>query len=184
MIDEIIEFEWDMFTHVQNIGGRANCQDDNDTFKLMRNSQFLIWDMDSLRLYDGDLKIAILGKENLTAEKYAYMMRDTDPENYEKIKLNLPLVSEEKETIVNNLVSMQLDWTREFRDDYPSIGRNGRPLTKEESLGTASIESYARGEFSTYSVETLKSLTMCFEGYRDKKINPVYKIMDAEMHGY
>ena len=32
MIDEIIQLEWEQFDKVQNVGGRANCQDDFKTF--------------------------------------------------------------------------------------------------------------------------------------------------------
>ena len=52
MIAEIMEIEWDMFQHVQNIGGRASCQDDWETFEIMRLSQYENWTDEMLRLMD------------------------------------------------------------------------------------------------------------------------------------
>jgi len=41
----ILELEWDMFTNVTNVGGRASCQDDRKTFIIMRKAQAHIWSM-------------------------------------------------------------------------------------------------------------------------------------------
>ena len=37
-IEEIIKIEWQMLQTVDNIGGRASCQDDDETFYIMRRS--------------------------------------------------------------------------------------------------------------------------------------------------
>lgn len=39
----IIRMEWELFDKVQNIGGRASCQDQWSTFQIMRSSQLLAW---------------------------------------------------------------------------------------------------------------------------------------------
>ncbi|MDY2738998.1 MAG: DUF4125 family protein [Acidaminococcus sp.] len=36
LIQRIIEREWTLFDEVHNIGGRASCQDDRETFFIMR----------------------------------------------------------------------------------------------------------------------------------------------------
>ena len=67
LINQIISEEYRMFSEVQNIGGRASCQDDYDTFYIMRCAQhnMLAWGRDpydnqggaSIRLYfSGELK--------------------------------------------------------------------------------------------------------------------------------
>lgn len=43
IIEQIVEMEWEMFQNVRNTGGRVACQDDFETFDVMRKSQFLIW---------------------------------------------------------------------------------------------------------------------------------------------
>ena len=42
LINQIISEEYRMFSEVQNIGGRASCQDDYDTFYIMRCAQHSI----------------------------------------------------------------------------------------------------------------------------------------------
>ena len=39
LMSEIIKLEWDMFSHVSNVGGPASCQMRPDTYKIMRKSQ-------------------------------------------------------------------------------------------------------------------------------------------------
>ena len=51
MITSIISREWDFFDKVQNKGGRAGCQDDFETFNIMRKSQFLAWNEETLKNY-------------------------------------------------------------------------------------------------------------------------------------
>ena len=40
LTDGIVAAEWFMFDKVNNIGGRADCQDDLETFSIMRRSFF------------------------------------------------------------------------------------------------------------------------------------------------
>ena len=38
IINEILEKEWKYFSNLNNIGGRADCQDNREDFIIMRNS--------------------------------------------------------------------------------------------------------------------------------------------------
>ena len=42
-IEAVVDIEWIQFQQVHNEGGRASCQDDRETFEIMRKSQFLAW---------------------------------------------------------------------------------------------------------------------------------------------
>ena len=39
-IEKLIQMEWEDFQKVNNEGGRASCQDDPETFFIMRRSHF------------------------------------------------------------------------------------------------------------------------------------------------
>lgn len=43
LIQQIIAIEWPMFQTVHNWRERADCQDDEHTFTIMRLSQFSAW---------------------------------------------------------------------------------------------------------------------------------------------
>ena len=74
VVNDIIEREWEMFQKTQNIGGRAACQDQFDTFYANRYSQHSIWQPDTLESYRNDLIAAGMAGRNLIAEKYGYMI--------------------------------------------------------------------------------------------------------------
>ena len=38
IINKILEKEWKYFSNLNNIGGRADCQDNREDFIIMRNS--------------------------------------------------------------------------------------------------------------------------------------------------
>ena len=84
MIKEIIEREWEFFQKVQNIGGRASCQDDFETFNIQRTAQFKVFYQDVLESYLNDLKYYKNIGRNPVEEKYARMMESNDPLNYNK----------------------------------------------------------------------------------------------------
>ena len=76
LIDEIIAMEWWQFQAVENEGGRASCQDDLETFTIMRKSQFLAWDTDVIESYHRDISAAREACRNLITEKYGLVEVD------------------------------------------------------------------------------------------------------------
>lgn len=156
IIEQIVEMEWEMFQNVRNTGGRAACQDDFETFDVMRKSQFLIWDLPLLESYWQDLQEGKAQGRNLVMEKYAYMMESTAPKEYEAIATGLPKISEEKQAMVEQIVAIQVGWREEFTEKYPHLSGQARIIhTSEDTLYDISFETYLRGELKTYSMQTL-----------------------------
>ena len=156
IIEQIVEMEWEMFQNVRNTGGRAACQDDFETFDVMRKSQFLIWDLPLLESYWQDLQEGKAKGRNLVMEKYAYMMESTAPKEYEAIATGLPKISEEKQAMVEQIVAIQVGWREEFAEKYPHLSGQARIIhTSEDTLYDISFETYLRGELKTYSMQTL-----------------------------
>ena len=155
--EDILNREWNLFQQVQNVGGRASCQEDERTFRIMRAAQFEAWNEAMLASYRQDLIQAEEAGRNPLSEKYGYMMRSTHPQEYEQIQDLLPPVSPEKERLVEEILAMEISQTAKFRAMYPNLGRRGRPLTTaEDHDAVTSVETYTRGELQTYSERTLE----------------------------
>lgn len=163
LIDEIIAMEWWQFQAVDNEGGRAECQDDLETFTIMRKSQFLAWDTEVIESYYADVIAAREACRNLITEKYGRMMESTAPSEYENIKAHFPEIPPSQKALIEEAVAINVRWEEDFVRKYPKLGGNGRSIhTSEDNPWNTSVETYARGELSTYSPETAeKYLAMC-----------------------
>ena len=54
LVNELVMLEWQAFDKVQNEGGRASCQDDWDTFSIMRRAQYDTWTDEMLKSFTDD----------------------------------------------------------------------------------------------------------------------------------
>ena len=184
--NKIIAMEWDMFQDVNNIGGRAACQDDWDTFYIMRHSQMAIMDDMTLTSYLEDLNEAVLSGRNLMMEKYAHMMESTDPEYYEKeLKNNLPGIDDTTKKLAAEIADRMTDAELDFAGKYPKFSLKGRPVT-EGSGGDTSIRTYAFGELQTYSDRTLRHFLRSIKALERKNENIAYMVHNdtAKFYGY
>jgi hypothetical protein len=156
-IERIIDLEWAMFTEVDNVGGRADCQDDLDTFRIMRRSQFEAWDARTLESYLDDLRAARENGRNLVAMKYGYMMEFSFPEEYASVRDKLPPVSGKKRLLAEGITAIHLAWRAELLPLFPHVFGQGRPeLVADEADGFVSAESYSMGELQSMSERTLE----------------------------
>lgn len=180
----IVADEWEMFQQVKGIGGRAPCQDERETFVIMRLSQFESWPYDVIESYLNDLEEAKSCGRNLVMEKYAYMMEETDPEYFASAKKLLPAVSEEKRAMAQEITAQYMLWEKEVDILYPNVRRNGRAATTVSPDGTASMENYLRSELMTYSEKTLGLLLACIkkEPHRNLYMLSMEKL--AKAYGY
>lgn len=164
LIDEVIEREWEQFQYVQNEGGRADCQDDHETFVIMRKSQFMNWTQELLESYRQDLIEAEAAHWNLLTEKYARMMESTAPERYAELADILPKRSKERIQMQEEMIAQQIRWEEDFAARFPGVASTGRLIhTSEDTPWDTSIETYARGEISTYSDRTVGLLKKLYD---------------------
>ena len=187
LAEEITQREWKMFHNTQNIGGKASCQNDWETFEIMRKSQWETCNTAVLNSYLADLIRAEESGNNLLTEKYARMMKYTMPEEYEKIKEKLPEISEKKQQTAENILKIYLPWRKEVNKNYPKLSNSGRPLEKNDDTRTVtSVETYYRGELLTYSEKTLELYySYILDCVRDGR-NLVYDNLEntVKMYGY
>lgn len=146
--------EWRAFQVVANAGGRAACQDDFATFRIMRESQFAAWSEELRQSYREDLLEAERTGRNLPEEKYARMMRVTAPGEYETLKPLLPPLSAEAQALAEEVCDALTAWQFEFATTYPFVAANGRPVREDGSTET-SFAVYLMAELLTYSLRTL-----------------------------
>lgn len=187
LIKELILLEWQAFDQVKNEGGRAGCQDDWETFSIMRKSQYLTWTVDMLKSYIHDFHVANDNGWNLITEKYGRMMASTAPERYAEIKDSFPVIPQVKQEIVEEIVKIQVDWMEEFARRYPKAATNARKIhTYEDEAFQTSYETYLRGELLTYSDQTLDLYgrfiaQLCRE---EKNLAEMTMTYTAQLYGY
>lgn len=187
LADAVVRLEWKQFQYVQNEGGRASCQDNPETFSIMRKSQFLAWDIDVLVSYANDLMEAEKNNWNLLTEKYARMMASTAPEEYEKLKDQLPVRSPERVDMQERIIRRLIAWDQAFQEKYPKLSGQGRSLyTSQDTAWDTSKETYARGELGTYSDTTVALYDEMTERMETQGENLTWKIMEhmVRFYGY
>ena len=184
LINRIIDAEWAMFEEVDNIGGRAGCQDDGRTFYIMRYSNHCCLSEKTLGSYYDDILEAVSTGRNLISEKYAYMMEFTDPEYYRtELEPKLPQVTVSKHRLVDAIVDITVDSELRFAKKYPYFSRGSRP-TEDDSAGITSVKSYAAGEYKTYSEKTLEAYLEDLRTMLDEGTEPSFAVHDRMVRFY
>jgi tetratricopeptide (TPR) repeat protein len=184
---KIAKMEFEAFDSVQNEGGRANCQDDWETFSIMRVSQYLTWEIEMLKQYINDFESAIQSGRNLITEKYARMMSSTVPEKYKEIENSLPKLEEDTVAICNAICEIQVSWMEEFAEKYPKMASQARAIhTYEDTEYSTSFETYLRGELLTYSREMMGMYAGFVVNIAKNNKNLTYMTMEntALLYGY
>ena len=187
VINNIIELEYSQFDRTRNEGGRAFCQNDWGTFSIMRKSQYMTWPKELLDSYYQDLLGAEERGWNLITEKYARMMKTTTPEKYRELEDKLPVLSEERIAIQEEIIAIQVVWMEEFAAQYPKMAGNARSIhTSEDTPDNTSYETYLRGEIGTYSENTLVLYGRFIVSLFQNGQNLAFQIMEntAKLYGY
>lgn len=187
MIELIVKLEWNDFDKTKNEGGRASCQNDWNTFSIMRKSQYMTWPDELLSEYIWHFEQCINSGRNLITEKYGRMMESTAPDKYEEIKASFPELSDERKAIQEAIISIQVGWMEEFAQKYPKMAGNARSIhTKEDNEYNTSYETYLRGELGTYSEEMISLYGQFIASLAREGKNLAYETMSntARLYGY
>lgn len=164
LIDELVEQEWEFFQKVQGENGRASCQDDWKTFRVMRAGQAMAWNDETVRSWLDDLAEYRAQGRNPMMEKYARMMEYTEPEEHAKLEPLLPAVDVEVRALARRLTDRMVAWVEQAREEYPYVCGAGRPLrSSEDSDRDTSLETYDFCELQTYSPKTLRLLAARYD---------------------
>ena len=183
----IAKSEFEAFDKVQNEGGRASCQNNWPTFKVMRMSQYMTWTEDMLLQYLYEFKTNYANGRNMIEEKYARMMESTAPLEYARFAKRLPAVSEAKKAIVEQIVTLQVKWMEEFAAQYPNLAEDARAIHTAEDLAyDTSYETYLRGELRTYSDRMLEMYGRYIVAHAQAGKNVACEIMKntVQFYGY
>ena len=187
-IEGIINTEWDMFQQVDNIGGRADCQDDRETFYIMRRSQYDNWTAEMVDAYSDFAARSQEEGRNLVSEKYARMMAYTDLHYFNKhLRDKLPAVPAKNFRLINRIVERLICWEEEMARRYPKLAGTARPIrSSEDKYGFTSMETYARGELETYPEELLALYCQYVDDLWDEGISLSRKNLQTmvSMYGY
>lgn len=155
--ETIVSAEWPLFVSVQNRGGRAACQQDEATFRIMRLSQLSAWTPALRRSYWDDLQQAVCAGRNLLSEKYAHMMARTHPREYAALCDALPPRDAERDRLIDGICAAHVAWQEELAARYPRLTGRGRPIRRAADRPDAtSFETYLWGELQTYSLQTVR----------------------------
>lgn len=168
LIQRLVQTEWELFQATQNEGGRAPCQDDYETFRVMRTGQAMGWSSAMAASWLQDLEDARSQGRNPVMEKYARMMAFTAPEEYRAMEHLLPPIGAEAMAQARRLTAQTVAWAEEAEKQYPYVLASGRPIRAGSDTPTAtSLETYCYGELLTCSGRTLS----LFEAYYGEKVS-------------
>ena len=155
LIADIECMEWDMFSSVNNIGGKADCQNDRDQFSVMREASYATWTSEMLESYKDDLEQAASQGVNLMSEKYARMMEVTMPG-----AIDMPPLPDARRALMDEAMGIVMSWEEELYERYALLRHRARSLTQASEDGSAisgtAFDTYLYGELSIYSERTLR----------------------------
>ncbi|MBE6877738.1 MAG: DUF4125 family protein [Ruminococcaceae bacterium] len=183
--EALIKTEWELFHSVNNEGGKADCQNDPETFFIMRHAQFTCWSEKLVESWHSDLLDAKNEGRNLLSEKYAWMMQKTAPFEFRKISRYLRFPTILAEQMIEEIVETEVKWMELYEKQYPYMASGNRPVhSYDDTEYSTSFETYLRGELHTYSEKTLKLYLEMINALKAENKSLSVAIMDAMVKTY
>lgn len=153
LTNEIVEIEYKMFKSLKNIGGEASCQRNYPYFKLMREAQYLTFNINLLESYLEDLNEALNNNYNLLEIKYGFMEETLDPNHFKEISSRLPQLTKFQKEVIASISDVVLEMKNLF-DKTPHAKMRDND-SSYDTYNNASYETYLKGELASYSEKTL-----------------------------
>lgn len=149
VIENIIALELEMFLDVKTRekDGNSKCQEEPETFKLMRWMSHSVLSFDTLKSYFEDLISAKIANHNLMTEKYALMENLIPHEN--------------ANPLIEIIAEIEIRWMNKLKPKYPNLFNND----------PQSFKNYMVCEYETYSTKTLDLLRKDLATATEKKLN-------------
>lgn len=176
LINQIVSIEWDMFKELKNTCGDATCQRNPKYFRLMRESQYFTWSINTLKSYLSDLNIALENGYNTLAIKYGFMEEGVSLDHFLSIKDNLPKLSEKQKALIDEVSRVILNERISF-DEINKYGTMRNVFSVSDDINSASYETYLKGELSSYSENTLYLYSRDIVSIINSGLNPVELII-------
>lgn len=168
----IVELEWFWFDAVQGLEGRAGCQDDARSFLVYRLAQYLAFPHEVVPFVRRDAEHALDEGRNLIEEKYARMMRATDPERYARTwERLLGETSPVRETALADVADELRPMVASAAAALPESARHARVETSVS--GAVSALDYFLSEVAGYSLDTLWRLAEGLRRQAGAHVNPI-----------
>lgn len=153
LTNEIVEIEYKMFKSLKNIGGEASCQRNYPYFKLMREAQYLTFNINLLESYLEDLHEALNNNYNSLEIKYGFMEETLDPNHFKEISSRLPQLTKFQKEVIASISDVVLEMKNLF-DKIPHAKMRDND-SSYDTYNNASYETYLKGELASYSEKTL-----------------------------
>lgn len=179
LINKIVEIEWNEILKI------IPTNEKEDTFKIMRKSQFELWSEELLKNYLQDLLAAEDRGWNLITEKYARILKYTDMVSYQKIEHMIPQVPEETEEIIDMVVALQDEWMKLFEKHYPRLANAAKSIdVYENEENKATYKQVLKSELMTYSANTIYLYTTMIINFKKTNQNYIQKMMEITCKYY
>lgn len=138
MLAEVVERELAMFLEVRNRGGRADCQEQPEAFRLMRRMTHAVLSDAFAESYLEDLRRGEADGRNFMTEKYAVMEGQIPPFN--------------PDPRIRDITRSECAWRDAIAAAYPLV---------VEADGGDAFRRYLFAELQTYSAATIGAYADC-----------------------
>lgn len=181
----LADLEWQLLRglKLEKSGGEYSMTREDFDFEHL--SRYETWTDELLDSRRGELQ------ENgpaLARQRKILTFRDADPAQYERLKGELPAVSEEKRRQVREIMEIELAWAQASLIQLPDTWRREPSLDREKAIayGEVSFETGLESELLTYGEETLRLYRRMVDDCKAADINLIVRVFDnkAKRRGF